>query len=113
MKRWLILLAILAATGPAFAHAMLEQAKPAAGAALNKTPKDITLRFSEPLEGAFSTIEVHAGSGPNVAQPAMVHDRTLRAALGPLAPGTYRVSWHAVSIDTHRTEGAYSFTVKP
>jgi methionine-rich copper-binding protein CopC len=33
--------------------------------------------------------------------------------LKALRPGTYRVSWHAVSIDTHRTEGAFTFTVKP
>ena len=33
--------------------------------------------------------------------------------LATLAPGTYRVAWHAVSVDTPRTEGAYSFTVKP
>jgi methionine-rich copper-binding protein CopC len=33
--------------------------------------------------------------------------------LRSLAPGTYRVAWHVVSVDTHRTEGAYTFAVKP
>ena len=34
------------------------------------------------------------------------------APMPPLAPGTYRVTWHAVSADTHRMEGAYTFTVR-
>jgi methionine-rich copper-binding protein CopC len=34
-------------------------------------------------------------------------------ALPPLAPGRYRVRWHVVSVDTHRTEGEYSFSVEP
>jgi len=31
----------------------------------------------------------------------------------PLKPGTYLVSWHVVSVDTHRTSGTYKFTVTP
>ncbi|MGU7670331.1 copper resistance protein CopC [Escherichia coli] len=28
-----------------------------------------------------------------------------------LAPGDYKVDWHAVSDDTHRVKGSYSFSV--
>jgi methionine-rich copper-binding protein CopC len=28
-----------------------------------------------------------------------------------LMPGTYNVAWHAVSVDTHRVSGSYSFKV--
>ena len=28
-----------------------------------------------------------------------------------LAPGRYRVRWHVVSVDTHRTEGSFEFSV--
>jgi len=31
----------------------------------------------------------------------------------PLPPGLYKVTWHAVSVDTHRTQGDFSFSVKP
>ena len=31
----------------------------------------------------------------------------------PLAPGRYQVKWHAVSADTHKTQGQFSFEVKP
>jgi copper resistance protein C len=30
-----------------------------------------------------------------------------------LAAGDYTVRWHAVSVDTHHTQGTFSFTVKP
>jgi methionine-rich copper-binding protein CopC len=33
--------------------------------------------------------------------------------LPALAPGHYQVSWHAVSVDTHRTEGTFSFDIQP
>jgi len=29
----------------------------------------------------------------------------------PLTAGAYKVEWHAVSVDTHKSEGAYSFKV--
>jgi hypothetical protein len=37
----------------------------------------------------------------------------MSVALKPLKPGIYHVRWHALSIDTHRTEGAFAFTVAP
>ena len=30
-----------------------------------------------------------------------------------LPPGLYTVTWHAVSVDTHHTQGDFQFTVKP
>jgi methionine-rich copper-binding protein CopC len=30
-----------------------------------------------------------------------------------LGPGVYDVNWHAVSVDTHHTQGSFSFTVQP
>ncbi|MNN97753.1 Copper resistance protein C precursor [compost metagenome] len=29
----------------------------------------------------------------------------------PLTAGAYKVEWHAVSVDTHKSEGAYAFKV--
>ena len=29
----------------------------------------------------------------------------------PLSAGEYKVEWHAVSVDTHKSEGAYQFKV--
>jgi methionine-rich copper-binding protein CopC len=33
--------------------------------------------------------------------------------LPTLTPGHYKVSWHVVSVDTHRTEGSFSFDIQP
>jgi hypothetical protein len=33
--------------------------------------------------------------------------------LDALPAGAYRVHWHVVSVDTHMTEGDFSFTVRP
>ncbi len=31
----------------------------------------------------------------------------------PLGSGTYIVEWHVLSTDGHKTNGSYTFTVKP
>jgi hypothetical protein len=115
MKRlWTAAILLLAAAAPAFAHAMLEHAVPGAGALLSASPASVSLTFSQPLEPAFSGIEVSDAAGHDVTGSAPRADgMIMQVALKKLAPGAYRVSWHAVSIDTHRTEGAYNFRVKP
>jgi len=37
----------------------------------------------------------------------------LRVALKPLPPGTYKVIWRVLSVDTHRTNGSFIFRVGP
>jgi copper resistance protein C len=110
----LVALAIAGFAAPAMAHAFLRHASPGAGAVLADAPKEIVLEFSEPLEPAFSGVSVTDAAGRDVeAAPAAISGTTMRVALKALAPGRYRVRWHAVSVDTHRTEGAYDITVKP
>ena len=38
---------------------------------------------------------------------------SLRVTLPPLAPGRYRVSWRVLSIDTHVSQGDFTFDVAP
>jgi copper resistance protein C len=35
----------------------------------------------------------------------------MRIGLKALPPGTYKVNWHALSVDTHKTDGTFSFQV--
>ena len=99
---------------PALGHAFLQHAEPGAGARLAVAPKRIALAFSERLEPVFSGVSVTDMSGHGVeAGTAQVRGNTMIVLLRPLAPGNYRVTWRAVSVDTHRTEGAYSFAVRP
>ncbi len=37
----------------------------------------------------------------------------LRVPLKTLPPGTYLVSWRVLSVDTHRTQGSFTFKVGP
>jgi hypothetical protein len=97
------------------AHAMLDHASPSVGSTVSPAPKAVTLTFTEALEPAFSTIEVQNAQGAKVqaGKAAVVsgNGAQLRAALKPLPPGSYKVIWHVLSVDTHRTQGDFSFTV--
>jgi methionine-rich copper-binding protein CopC len=111
------LVATFAVIMTADAHAFLNQALPPVGAAVPASPKEIRLTFSEGVEPRFSGIELATSDGRPIATgPAATapgDDKQLVVVVPPLAPGRYRVSWHVVSVDTHHTEGEYTFTVGP
>lgn len=99
---------------PASAHPKLVAATPAANA-VTAAPKRITLRLTEKLEPRFSGVELmKAGGGdvPVVSRVGGKDGKVLEAVVkGKLAPGKYRVMWHAVAADGHRVKGDYLFTV--
>jgi methionine-rich copper-binding protein CopC len=109
-------LAVIAASAQAEAHARLLMSDPAANAT-GRAPKQLTLRFSEKLNPKFSGLTVTRPQIKNAPAPmtvAVSKDRQSLVATPtqPLAGGVYKVTWHAVSADTHRVQGTYSFTVK-
>jgi copper resistance protein C len=73
---------------------------------------EVSLTFTENLEPAFSSVKVTDTTGSDVGQgKAEISGNTMRIELKPLDPGSFTVHWHAVSVDTHTTEGAFSFQV--
>ena len=102
---------------PLFGHAFLDHATPAVGSTVHTAPREVRLWFSEPLEPAFSRLQVFDASGKPVDGGdgrVDASDRSvLMATLAALPPGTYRVVWRVVSIDTHVTEGDFTFDVAP
>lgn len=113
----LIFVAITAVT-PAYAHAHLKRAVPAVGSEVSPGPSTLRLSFSEGIELPFSHIEIAMGDGMAIAPSAVALDPNdpsviVVTLLGPLAPGHYDVAWHVVSVDTHKTQGHYEFTVMP
>jgi copper resistance protein C len=112
----LLTLAMLTAVSPAFAHAMLERASPLVGSEVPAPPHEITLTFTEGVEPLFSTIELRDATGTVVAtgkpRTDQGNNRRLVVELPVLTGGTYTVTWHATSVDTHKTEGSYRFIVK-
>ena len=107
----------LALPSAALAHAMLDHAMPPVGSAQTAAPREVVLSFTEDLEPAFSTIEVRSETGAVVSSgkahvDAKQHTQ-LRVPLKPLPPGTYKVIWRVLSVDTHRTQGDFTFRVGP
>ena len=97
------------------AHAMLDHASPKVGSSSPTAPHEVVLWFTENLEPAFSQIEVRDESGALVSsgKARLGAKNELRVALKALPPGTYKVSWRVLSVDTHRTQGDFSFRVGP
>jgi methionine-rich copper-binding protein CopC len=106
---------MLGATKLAHAHAFLDHADPRVGSTVT-APTQVKIWFTEELEGAFSKIQVFNASGAEMdMKDAKVDasDKALMAVnLPTLAPGTYKVIWNAVAVDTHHTSGSFTFTVK-
>ena len=94
------------------AHAFLDHASPLVGSSVASAPHEVVLTFTQNLEPAFSTVEVSDGSGARVDQgKASVSGNTMRIGLKAIGPGSYKVNWHALSVDTHTTQGAFTFHV--
>ena len=107
----------MVATFEAGAHAFLDHATPAVGSAIHGSPAQVRLWFTQELEPAFSTVKVLDRSGTQVDKQDKQVDRAnpalLQVSLPELAPGKYRVVWRALSVDTHVTEGDFTFDVVP
>lgn len=106
----------LAAGGEARAHAVLKGSSPASGGSATASLSEIRLEFSEPIVTQFSGVSVTSAEGAPVSTGAPARDAADKKLLvvplaQRLAPGSYKVDWHAVSVDTHRSKGSFSFTV--
>jgi methionine-rich copper-binding protein CopC len=116
MRRVIVALGLAALAPAAFAHAFLEHAEPRVGSTISQSPDQVTLRFSESLEPAFSTVEVLDAGGKRVDRNDRKADpkdaAVMRVSVPPLAPGKYRVKWRALSADTHVTQGDFTFEVR-
>ncbi len=121
MPRRLVLAWIAAfawfASAPAAAHAFLDHAVPPVGSTVHESPQGIRLWFTEPLEPAFSRVQVVDASGKEIDKGDSHVDESnasmLAVSVPALAPGKYRVKWRVVSVDTHVTEGDFTFEIGP
>jgi hypothetical protein len=108
----IIPLLFLFATGEANAHAMLEHAEPRVGNKVAAAPRQVTLWFTQKLEPAFSSITVTNASGERVESgKTRVNGNQMSVSLRPGGSGTYHVTWRVLSVDTHTTDGSFSFQV--
>jgi copper resistance protein C len=110
-KILLALVAVLLSDAAAHAHAYLDHASPRVGSTVRTAPSQVTLWFSQKLEPSFSSAQVTNASGGRVDQGARVSGMQIHVSVGSLPPGTYRVNWKVLSVDTHTTQGSFTFRV--
>ena len=112
-RAWLLAGVFLLRTAPAGGHAFLDHAEPRVGSKV-EAPSAVTLFFTEPIEAAFSRLEVADATGKKVESGLPAHPRPdrLEVTLPALPAGEYTVHWAVVSVDTHPTEGSFTFSVK-
>jgi hypothetical protein len=110
--------AVAFAVGPtARAHAFLDHASPRVGSEVSPAPAKLQLWFSQWLVQPFCRVTVtgprgFVGAGP--VKPAPGDPRSLVVELrAPTPPGLYTVRWRVLSVDTHTTEGDFTFKVGP
>ncbi len=107
----LIALALFAYPLPVEAHAELDRADPAAGSTVSSSPSQIALYFTEQIEPKFSGAEIRNAAGTQVDTGADISGKVMHLSVGAPPAGTYSVSWHVTSVDTHKTHGSFNFTV--
>jgi copper resistance protein C len=111
--------AVIAASlfgGAAYAHPQLQSTDPAPGAATTTSPKQIRITFNENVIPKMSGVEVKDQTGKIIPTGKAATDPANKKLLvvsvnEQLPPGDYKVEWHAVSDDTHRVKGSFSFSV--
>ena len=106
---------LLIAPGAVWAHAFLDHSDPAVGSTVPTSPAVIHLWFTQQVEPAFSSVTVTDQSGASMNDGASAIDPSnqseLDVKLKPLPAGAYTVKWHVLSVDTHTTEGDFTFHV--
>lgn len=118
MKRTLLLaaaaLASCLSTG-AWAHAHLSHPSPAENSTV-AAPAQVRLSFSEGIELAFSEVNLVSDTGETVKTQLSLAQGTpvtlIATPSAALKAGVWQVQWKVVSVDTHRSQGEYRFTVQ-
>jgi methionine-rich copper-binding protein CopC len=105
-------LLLLFASGEASAHAMLDHAEPRVGNRAATAPREVRLWFTQKLEPAFSTITVTDPAGKRAdTGKSRVSGNQMSVSLRPGGSGTYHVTWRVLSVDSHTTDGNFTFQV--
>ena len=94
---------------------MLEGTDPGSGATVQRSPKDITLTYSEPVEASLGAVRVFDSRANRIDVGSPSHPdgkaSVVRVSTPELDDGTYVVTWRVISADAHPVRGAFTFTV--
>ncbi len=115
-------LAALALTGTAQAHAKIVTSSPAANATVAK-PSKIVLTFNEKLVAKFASTTLTMTGMPGMKDHAPMKISGFTSVMSKdgktvtllmkraLVTGSYELKWAAAGADAHRMEGSFTFTV--
>ena len=115
--RGILLAALLGlAANQGHAHAFIDKTDPLVGGRVKQAPAEVRLWYTQGLEPAFSRVQVFDAAGKEIDKKDVRVDpknnHLLHVSLPKgLGAGTYKVVWRVVSVDTHVTEGSFSFRV--
>jgi methionine-rich copper-binding protein CopC len=91
---------------------MLDHADPRVGNKVANPPHQVTLWFTQKLEAAFSSVTVTNAAGERVdSGKPRVSGNQMSVSLRAGGSGTYHVNWKVLSVDTHTTDGSFTFEV--
>jgi copper resistance protein C len=116
-QHWTLVCALfMGLQSTAWAHAFLDHSDPKVGSTVTNSPGEVKIWLTQEVEPAFSSIEVKNAQGEEVDKKDVHVDAKVKSllevSLPQLPAGTYTVIWHVVSVDTHRTQGQFEFTIK-
>jgi methionine-rich copper-binding protein CopC len=100
-----------------WAHAVLIQSTPQDHANLQKSPREIVLRFNGKIEKKVSQVTLLDSQGHKVSIPTSDKGYSggapdsLVVPMPPLNPGTYQLQYRILAIDGHATPGRLSFSI--
>lgn len=108
-----VLVALLVAAGPAWAHNSLRAATPVQQSTLTSAPTEIVLEFMSRLDPTFTTIVLTDAAKRKVGtgEPVVAGAKGTVQVTDTLPNGTYTVAYRVVSADGHPVQGSYPFTV--
>lgn len=114
----LFMLALLFSAAQAQAHLKLARSSPAQGDTIREPLSKITLTFTQPVEEAFTAVDLIDSSGRSVGM------RVVLQAVGgspsrqyvvmlehPIVAGAYTLKWRTAGQDGHAVSGMFDFAV--
>jgi copper resistance protein C len=111
MRILVISLLLTAFANAAHAHAFLDHASPLVGSTVASAARGCVDLHAELGVGLqFRAGDRRQWRARRPGQP-QISGSTMRIGLKSLPQGTYRVRWQALSVDTHKTEGSFTFRV--
>ena len=118
LKAFFVCMSGVVTIGQATANCNLASATPAIYGIVEAPPSKLELKFSDDLNVKFSGVKIIGPANAIVDTGVVTFAKgSKRVLIVPilttLVAGSYRVHWHLLSKDGHKSHDNYTFTVKP